>query len=238
MDNGGRAEGAPYPDRSLTLPSYHDLPGALRLVWHIRNSNNEDLQWAVHTGDRVSAQYAALYTAMDTVFSVYDTNDNLGDCTLVGLSIQRWATGPGYVGFHQADSVLRNVASTTTADLPPQIAWAVGWRTDSVGFAAARLQSRRNRTYIGPLSESNDDTGGGRMSDTRRDGMVGRITDLHTDLKAIATDTGWEDLDGLVVTSPINNLAGAANEVVAGRAYDTMRSRRQKTPEDVNIFAL
>jgi hypothetical protein len=154
------------------------------------------------------------------------------------MSVASWDTGPGYVGYHQLDSVSRNVASTTTADLPPQIAWVVGWKNTDDAGTGLRLQSRRNRTYIGPLSESNDDTGGGRMSDTRRDGMIGRITDLHDDLSTITPVTGWEDFPGLVVASPTANVVLTADTVYAGRAYDTMRSRRQKTPEDVSDVAL
>jgi len=221
------------------VATIRDIDGVMRLVWHLRiTPTAEDVQWGVHAGAKDVIDYGDVFTAMDTLFSDLDTNDMLGDCTLTKVEIQTWQTGPGYVGFHNVSSDLRNVASTTTADQPPQICLAVGYRCGLVGALAYRIQSRRNRCYVGPLSQSNDDTGGGRMSDTRRDTMSGRFTDLDNTLKSITPDTGWEDIEGLAVTSPTNGVAMLATDVVIGRGYDTMRSRRQKVNEDVNVFAL
>jgi hypothetical protein len=220
------------------MAGIHDIDRAARLTWTIVDQWGETCQWSVHCAPRDAADYGDIYAAMDTFFADLDTNDILADCTLTKLSYGEWADHPTFVGFHQIDSVSRSTVSTTTMDLPPQIALAVGWRNTDLNGVGLALGRRRNRTYLGPLSESNDDAGGGRLSAVRRTTIVGRFTDLNDTLETIAPDTGWTDLPGLVVTSPTQGVALIANEIACGRAYDTVRSRRQKVPEVPSYTAL
>lgn len=216
----------------------HALTGALRLVWNVQDQWGEDIQWGIHCGAKLEAEYGDIYTAMDSFFTALDANDVLADCHLTQLSIQAWASTPGYVGFHGVSSVSRNVASTTTEEFPPQVALAIGYRnTDSEGLGL-RLQSRRNRFFLGPLSITNIDTGGSRMSDERRDLIGGLVHDLSDALGGVTEASGWSSWPKFVVTSPRNDVAMKANQIVLGRAFDTMRSRRQKVPEDVATISV
>lgn len=216
----------------------HALTGANRLVWQLRDKYNEDMQFAVHAGAKEVASYSAVYTAMDAVFNSMAAAEILGNCTLTGLVIQAWASSPGFEGFHQVDAVSRSGLIEADVDLPPQIAIVVGWRnTDSEGFGLVR-QSRRNRTYVGPLRVDVQTSDGGKVSTEAAQNLSDIFEDLHDALGGVTGATGWSGVPRLAVTSPKNDLAMNANEVLVGHAFDTMRSRRQKVVEAPVITAL
>lgn len=205
-----------------------DIVGSLRFSAEIIPVGfPESMQWGVHTGNRDSDVFDALMEPFVTCAE--GLSGVLSPSHYVRYTISRWASGPGFAGWHQERSDVVNVSTGTGDLLPHQLSLVVGFV--NLTETTVPLGRKRNRTNIGPLNVATMDTSG-RSTTTANT----TISDLFVNL-----DAAWSgidvvpdlfvDLKGICVTSPTEGVIMEANQLRMGRRYDILRSRAEKTPE-------
>lgn len=208
---------------------------AMRLSWEFAPGTwQEPMQFGVHTGIRDSGSFSDIADLMETFFG--SLNDHLGELRLTAVVLSDWDTGPGFTGWHQVYRRTLNTLLGVEEWLPPQIALVVGVRnTADLDIALGR---RRNRSYLGSLAQDDMDQVG-QLTTAAQLEIVASFNQLHEDLQDIPADGAFDpEFNGLCVASPTEGVLMQAQELVVGRAYDTMRSRRQKVPEYPSVTSL
>jgi hypothetical protein len=157
-------------------------------------------------------------------------------CTYTRYVLSAWETGPGFTGYHQVSAQTPAYTAGGGDMMPHQLAVVVGLRNTSEPSVA--LGRRRNRFYFGPLRSAGMDTSG-RTTTSLQTSLQSVVTTMQSELEAVPAGAGWTpDFDGLCVASPTEGQTFEATSAYIGRAYDTMRSRRQKVPETPSTVAL
>lgn len=211
------------------------LTGCFRLSWEITPTGfPEGMQFGIHTGRRDEADWPDLFTAMDNIAVNMQTLQ--APCTYTRYVISEWATGPGFIGWHQVAAGTPNYTAGGGDMLPHQLACVVSVRnTTEPGIAIGR---RRNRTFFGPLRAAGMDTSG-RMTTSFASSMVSIVGTMQTELAAVpSVALLTPEFDGLVCASPSEDVMTEGNVAYIGRAYDIMRSRAQKVPETPSTVTL
>jgi hypothetical protein len=205
-----------------------DLVGSLRLSWELTPVGFPEVcQFGVHTGARDEDDFDDIIAAMDTFAG--GMSGLLSPSTYNRYVISRWASGPGFTGYHQARADLVAISTGGGDLLPHQLTAVVG--VVNLSEVSVELGRRRNRTNIGPLRTATMDTSG-RMTTTTASTLGDQFEDLHVALEAIVTvGVTPAHLGGLCVSSPTEGTLMEGNQLRVGRRYDILRSRAEKTPE-------
>jgi hypothetical protein len=203
----------------------YGLELAMKMTWTFTTDLFPELcGFGMHTGLRDVGDYVELTDVM--VGFTESLEGIMSPCTGASVTLSGWSD-VGFTGWHQLffrDQTAQSIGSG--AEMPHQLAAVVGYvNASEPGVPVGR---RRNRTYIGPLSEATLEADG-RLSETSRDALMNAVTAFDTALRDVNWVGGGQP--GLLVVSPTAEAAYEANEVKVGLRYDVHRSRAQKTTE-------
>jgi hypothetical protein len=187
----------------------------------------------VHTAVRAPAQYSQLITCMQDFMT--DLVDSLVPVNGVSITIANWGT-TGFVGWHQV-ALFDDTAATygDNNSLPHQLQ-AVGTYVNDNELTVAPGR-RRNRSYIGPMSDNTLNAAEGRIGPTLQGSMLLAWTNLDGALRGVGSPS-TSDFEGLCVVSEAEGVMMDATRVKVGAKYDIHRSRAQKTPENYDVIAI
>lgn len=205
-----------------------DIVNAIRLSWEWTPTGfPESCQFGIHTAVRDPADHADLFTAMNNIAVNMQTVQ--APLTYNRYVISQWATGPGFTGWHQIAVQFPAYTAGGGDMLPHQLAVVLSIKNDTE--TAIALGRRRNRCFFGPPRAAGMDTSG-RITTSLSTSLVSVLGTMNTELLAVPALAPFStDYDGVCVASPTQGKLMAAEYATVGRAYDTMRSRRQKVPE-------
>jgi hypothetical protein len=183
-----------------------------------------------HTGVRDVADVADFLAAVDPIW------DQFGNVMALShrqrLLYSEWDIGPGFTGWHQHGSLDTAVDAGGGDSLPPQLAIVIGVKnTTETGIPLGR---RRNRSYIGPCKQSDLAAGAG-VTASASTALTAAVVNLDTAMRTVPAAEDSPAYDGLCIASPTGNVMLAGEELTLGHAFDTMRSRRQKVPENPTV---
>jgi hypothetical protein len=183
--------------------------------------------FGIHTGKRDPITYDPICDAMATFLD--DMVTLLVPVEGRTLQISEW-NDVGFTGWHQVFS--RDDSANTYGDnnsLPHQLQCVGSVINDTE--TDVPVGRRRNRSYVGPMSDNTLNSSEGRIGSTLQADALSAWGTLDDNLVAIFGLIGdaWEG--GLCVVSPAAGLIMEGNRVKVGAKYDIHRSRAQKTPE-------
>lgn len=221
----------------------------MRLRWEVVpfRQPSEIAVFTMYTGKRDVAQYGALCTEMeDFLASIAGiTGGILTDYTLdTRLFLDLWQepilNADGWGTAHQ--QYVSAASGTSSPMLPPQVAAVVTRDTFDGELPVPR---RKNRSYIGPLTDNYLEVGG-TMSVAGATALLTRLQTFHTSLQGVPVASGTPaDYDGLCNVSYRGTgvpLGGAqiakSDRARVGTVLDTQRRRRNALDEGYQTVPL